>query len=71
MKNLNELWLSLVILAVILLVVYFGWTIFESLSGVNSDFDEKITQFNSTELLPQDLMDHITESGSTNNNYGY
>ena len=66
MKNLNQSWLLLIGAGVVFLLFYFFWTLFEGLSGANSEFVHTSAPFQSNTILSPILETHLVSNQTSN-----
>jgi hypothetical protein len=65
MSKLNSYWTTLLIAGIVILIGSIIWNVFQGVSGSDSDFDETIELFQSQDLIPDYVVEHLI-SGQSN-----
>ncbi len=59
MSKLNSFWTFLVALGILIFLGTTGWSIYQSLIGGDSDFNEQVERLPNDILIPEYLEDHL------------
>lgn len=62
MSKLNSYWTYLLIAGITILVGSIVWNVFQGISGSDSEFNETIDLFQTQELIPDYLVEHLISS---------
>lgn len=62
MKNLNNVWLALIVAGVVFLIGSIALSLYQSLNGEDKTFNLEVVEFDKKTLLTETLKDHINSS---------
>jgi len=59
MSNLNKTWLYLIYIGIIILIGFIGFNIYQSLTGVDTEFNETVNDFSQSEIFSDEVKNHL------------